>query len=217
MVLVSSGLGTKLWQGNNEMTVGNADDRELYWDTETWRARARSLDDASRRALDARYEAVASRIDALEAQVGDHYLATDKVLMPIALQYIAENPGRTLVLFAKKVLTLFTPFTKTITTNQYTTTFYRVVAIISSLPLLLFAAAGAWLGLRADRRLMLVYALLGSIITAYGLLNTCTRFRLPLDPFLIILAAVALTRAWHAAMKEKATAPVSEAPAPTRA
>jgi hypothetical protein len=139
------------------------------------------------------------------------------VLMPVALHYIAENPGRTMVLFVKKLVTLFTPFTKTITTNQYTTTFYRVVASISSLPLLVFAAAGAWLGLREDRRLMLIYALLGSMITAYGLLNTCTRFRLPLDPFLIILAALALTRAWHALMKEKTAARVSESPTPTHA
>jgi 4-amino-4-deoxy-L-arabinose transferase-like glycosyltransferase len=35
-IVISSGFGTKLWQGNNEMALGDADDRELYWDTDEW-------------------------------------------------------------------------------------------------------------------------------------------------------------------------------------
>jgi len=38
-VPVSSGLFTKLWQGNNELAVGGPDDRDLLIDSDDWRAR----------------------------------------------------------------------------------------------------------------------------------------------------------------------------------
>ena len=193
-ILVSSGFGTKLWQGNNEMARGDADDRELYWATDTWDERARELDPEARALLTARYATIGAQVDALEAQLGDRYLATDTVLTPIATRWIAEHPGRAAVLFVKKVVTLFAPFSKTITQNEYTTPRYHIIAGLSYVPLLMLAVAGIWLERRGDRRLPIVYALLGSIIVAYGILNTCTRFRLPLDPFLMMFSAVALVR-----------------------
>jgi 4-amino-4-deoxy-L-arabinose transferase-like glycosyltransferase len=193
-VLVSSGFGTKLWQGNNEMTLGDADDRELYWTKAEWTERAQGLDESSRRALAERYAEIDARVAAVEARVGDRYLATDIVLMPIAARYIAEHPARTTSLFVKKLATLFAPFSKTLTENRYTAWTYKLIAGLSYFPLLLLAVAGLWLARHEDRRLALLYALLGSIVVAYGALNTCTRFRLPLDPFLIIFSAYALVR-----------------------
>lgn len=194
LILLSSGFGTKLWQGNNEMTRGDADDRELYWGTADWEARGRDLDEASRRALDVRYRQIDARVDTLEAELGDRYLATDIVLMPIAAHYIAEHPGRTIVLFAKKLVTLFDPFSKTLTQNQYTAARYKLVAGLSYVPLLVLAGAGLWLARHEGRRLALLYALFGSIVVAYGILNTCTRFRLPLDPFMIVFSSYTLVR-----------------------
>ena len=196
-VLISSGFGTKLWQGNNEMTLGDADDRELYWGTKDWNERARALDDASRQEVAARYAAVDERVAALEAQTGDRYLATDLVLLPIATRYMTEHPGRTVSLFARKIATLFEPFSKTLTENKFTASGYKLIASLSHYPLLLLAFAGLWMARHEDRRLALLYALFGSIVVAYGLLNTCTRFRLPLDPFLIIFSAYTLVRLYE--------------------
>lgn len=193
-ILVSSGLGTKLWQGNNELAAGDADDRELYWYTDLWRDRAESLEAGEQKDLATRYADVEARVQALEAHTGDRYMATDEVLMPIALRYMAAHPGRTLALFGKKLVTLFSPFSKTITSNAYTTSTYRLVAQISYLPLLALAVVGVWLAGLRDHRVTILYGLLASIVVAYGLLNTCTRFRLPLDPFFIILASLPLAR-----------------------
>jgi 4-amino-4-deoxy-L-arabinose transferase-like glycosyltransferase len=193
-ILVSSGLGTKLWQGNNELTAGDADDRELYWYTAKWKERAESLDAGAQQDLAARYADIAARVQQAEDRTGDHYMATDQVLMPIALRYMAAHPGRTVELFVKKLVTLFSPFSKTLTTNAYTTSTYRLIAQISFLPLLVLAIVGVWFAGRRDRRITVLYALLASIVVAYGLLNTCTRFRLPLDPFFIILASLPLAR-----------------------
>lgn len=193
-ILVSSGLGTKLWQGNNELAAGDADDRELYWYTDRWKDRAGALEIGAQRDLAARYADVEARVQAIEERTGDRYMATDEVLMPIALRYMATHPGRTLELFGKKLVTLFSPFSKTITSNAYTTATYRLVAQISYLPLLGLAIVGVWLAGRRDPRVTILYGLLGSIVVAYGLLNTCTRFRLPLDPFFIILASLPLAR-----------------------
>jgi hypothetical protein len=40
----------------------------------------------------------------------------------------------------------------------------------------------------------MIYAVVLPLTAAYALLMTCTRFRLPLDPYLVIFAAVALVK-----------------------
>ena len=195
-ILVSSGFGTKLWQGNNELAAGDADDRELYWWNDIGRARLAGLGPRERATIEARYAEAGRQVDALEAQLGDRYLASDAVLGPIALDYMRTHPGRTVALFARKLMTLLSPWSKTLSTNEDTSRLKRLLATVFSLPVLALAAAGAVLGLRRDPRLVLLYALLGSIAVAYSLLNTCTRFRLPLDPYLIIFAAIAVVEPW---------------------
>ena len=53
---------------------------------------------------------------------------------------------------------------------------------------------GAVLGWRRWRELMPIYFLIVSVTGGYALLTACTRFRLPLDPFLIILSSLAATK-----------------------
>jgi 4-amino-4-deoxy-L-arabinose transferase-like glycosyltransferase len=195
-ILVSSGFGTKLWQGNNELAAGDADDRELFWSNEIGRERLAALRPQKRAAVEARYEDVGRRVDALEARLGDRYLASDAVLRPIAFDYMRTHPGRTVTLFAKKLATLLSPWSKTISTNDDTSRPKRLIAAAFYLPVLTLAVAGALLGLRHGRRLAVVYALLGSVAATYALLNTCTRFRLPLDPYLIVFAAIAVAEPW---------------------
>src|SRR5262249_19048520 len=108
-ILVSSGFGTKLWQGNNELATGDADDRELPWSNCIGRVRLAALDHHERAAVEARYTEVEKRVDALEAQLGDRYLASDAVLQPIAFDYMRTHPGRTVALFARKFATLLSP------------------------------------------------------------------------------------------------------------
>lgn len=195
-IVVSTGFGTKLWQGNNELAAGDADDRELYWWGPVWKARLDALGEGERGVIQARYAEVGRQVEELQVRTGDQYLASDAILGPIAIEYIRTHPGRCARLFAAKLVTLFQPFSKTITTNEDTSARNRVLAAVAYLPMLALALAGAWLGRSRHRGLLLLYGVIGSLATAYGLLNTCTRFRLPLDPYLIVFASIALVELW---------------------
>jgi hypothetical protein len=194
---VSSGLGTKLWQGNNEGAVGDADDRDMSFRKEIWKARIRALAEPERSAIEARYREVERRIAALQAARGDAYDASDAVLGPLAVEYIRTHPLRTIELFVKKLGTLFLPFSKTLVTNPDTSLRNRVLAALAYLPVLALAPIGVWLSRGRARGLPIVYGLIVALASAYALLTTCTRFRLPLDPYLIVFAAVALVELWQ--------------------
>jgi len=191
-IVVSSGFGTKLWQGNNEGAAGDADDRELSYEQPLWHARIAALPPAERDAVETRYRAVAAEIAARRAATGDSYLATDAVLGPLALEFMRTHPLRTLELFARKLATLFLPFSKTLVENDDTTTVKRALATAAYLPILVLASFGFWWTAGRRRALWTVYGLFASLVGAYALLNTCTRFRLPLDPYLVMFAAAAL-------------------------
>jgi len=197
MIPVSSGFGTKLWQGNNEISAGDADDRELFWYTPVWQQRLQSLAPAEQAAIEERYAEIGRRAEQLQRTTGDEYVALDAILFPVALDYMRSHPRRTLELFGKKLVTLFSPFSKTITDNADTSSRNRLLAALSYLPMLAFAIGGMCLGVYERRGLAILYALIVSNAVAYGILNTCTRFRLPLDPYLIVFASLALCHLWQ--------------------
>ncbi len=191
-VVVSAGFGTKLWQGNNEGAVGDADDRELSFREDVWKARVAALPAPERAAVEARYRDAARRIDTLRAATGDYYAASDAVLGPLAVAFITSHPDRAAVLFAHKLRTFFLPFSKTLVTTVDTTVPKRALATVAYVPILLLAVLGAWWSAGRTRGLAVIYAVVCSLTGTYALLTTCTRFRLPLDPYLIVLAAAAV-------------------------
>jgi 4-amino-4-deoxy-L-arabinose transferase-like glycosyltransferase len=191
-VLVSTGFGTKLWQGNNEGAVGDADDRELSFRQDVWRARVATLPEPERTTVETRYRDAERRIDALQTATGDAYTATDAVLGPLAWEHIRTHPLRTVELFARKVGTLFLPFSKTLVTNAHTTSVNRWLAVLAYVPMLILAVVGIWCSAGRHPGLWMLYGLLVSVTAAYGVLTACTRFRLPLDPYLVVFAAAAL-------------------------
>jgi 4-amino-4-deoxy-L-arabinose transferase-like glycosyltransferase len=195
LVPVSSGFFTKLWQGNNELADGGPDDRDLLVGTPDWQARLARVPEPGRAALEAKYAPVPAAIDRRARAIGDVGLARDDVLGPIALRLLADEPGRMLVLAGRKLVTLFSAFSDTESQNEDTTPFNRGVAASAFYPVLVLALAGAWVGRAHARGLLPVHLFIGAIVGAYALLNACTRFRLPLDPYLILLAAIALTHA----------------------
>jgi 4-amino-4-deoxy-L-arabinose transferase-like glycosyltransferase len=191
-VIVSSGFGTKLWQGNNEGSGGDADDRELTFNDEIWKTRVAALPAPERDAVLARYQDAQAQIDARIADTGDPYAAHDAVLGPLGVAFIQTHPLRAAELFVRKLGTLLLPFSKTIDSNVDTNARNRMIAAAAYLPVLLLMPFGVLWSAGRHRGLWIVYGLLASIAGAYALLTACTRFRLPLDPYLIVFAAVAL-------------------------
>jgi hypothetical protein len=193
VVLVSSGGGITLWKGNNELSDGTSDDRFLGWGRPVWLARRERLDAAARTALDAKYEAVRARVIAHEREVGDTYLAMDDVLAPVARAYVVAEPAAFVRRSLRKVVTLFSAFSPTST--QGIGAWSSLVAAATFYPVLVLALLAPVLA--SDRRaLVLPYAVVAAMTASHAVLTSCTRFRLPIDPYLLLGASLALVGLW---------------------
>lgn len=193
-MLVASGFWAMLWRGNNELANGGPEDRLLDWNTPWWNERLQRLSTARQEELARRYEAVDRLVVDRGRVVGDAALAMDDVLKPLAIDAVLSHPLRTLRLIAAKTGTLYSAFSETATGNDSSIPLRRWIAPLSFYPLLVLALIGATVGANNWRALLPVYFLIASITGVYALLTACTRFRLPLDPFLIVLASLAVTR-----------------------
>lgn len=193
LIPISSGFYQQLWWGNNELATGSAEDRFLYIGQQLWMERLQRLDRAQQLAVMDRYSTVTNQIAQRTLQYGDPAIAADEVLHPLVISYIASHLWQTFARTVKKLGAMFfTAFGETLTKNKYTTPRYKLVAAVSYYPILVLALAGTWLGLSRWRGLCLVYLLIGSVALAQSIMTVNTRYRLPLDPYLILLAALAL-------------------------
>jgi 4-amino-4-deoxy-L-arabinose transferase-like glycosyltransferase len=187
-MLVSSGGGITLWKGNNELADGGADDRFLGWGREGWNARLAQMPPAEREAIAAKYARIQERVQARERETGEHYLAMDDVLGPVAREYIRAEPGRALVRSLRKVATFFSAYSRTVTAAV--PGWGAWLAALTFYPVLALAACGAPFGV--GRGLALPYLVVVAMTGAHALLTSCTRFRLPIDPYLIMGASFAV-------------------------
>jgi hypothetical protein len=65
------------------------------------------------------------------------------------------------------------------------------------------SASSAWLGLPRRRELALLYLITVGISASYVLLTVCTRFRVPIDPYLILFASFALVHFYPAVARAR--------------
>jgi dolichyl-phosphate-mannose-protein mannosyltransferase len=189
-LLVSSGGGITLWKGNNELADGGPDDRFLGWGRPVWRTRLEGLDAGARAALEAKYAGVEARVAEREREVGDYYLAMDDVLAPVARAYVAAEPGRALARAGRKVLTFFSAFSRTAENVLSPRT--ALVAALTFYPLLALAVLGAALAVPRGAGLVLPGLVVAAMTGVHALLTSCTRYRLPVDPYVIMAAAFAV-------------------------
>jgi 4-amino-4-deoxy-L-arabinose transferase-like glycosyltransferase len=194
MLPVTSGFFTTLWQGNNPLALGDADDRLVFAGNRYWEERINRIDAEEGRQIEATYGEVASLLQDIRREDGDLYLIMDVALKPVVLDYIREHPLRVFELSIRRLLTLFSAFTPTSTTNRFTSGRNRILAAVTFYPMLALALVGAGMGLRGQRSLSILYCYIGSMCVAYAALTTCTRFRLPLDPYLIVFGSFAVVR-----------------------
>jgi 4-amino-4-deoxy-L-arabinose transferase-like glycosyltransferase len=194
IVVVSGGFWDTLWKGNNELADGGPDDRLLSWDSQIWKDRAAELPDAERERLVAKYDALHRRVLELRYHYHDRMLAVDAVLKPVILDIIANDPQRFAKLFARKIATLFDAFTATGASNIHTNSPATVIVALYFYPLLALAGIGILLSASHWRRYAPLVLLVAAWAVIHGVLTACTRFRLPIDPILFLLAATALAR-----------------------
>lgn len=199
LVPVNSRFGTVLWQANNPFSTGlDHSDWDLFPDNKLWNERLARLPAGQRNALEGQYKDVGAEIRALSERLHDTSLASDRVLGPLAIRYIATHPLQTLGRSCRRLRLLFSAFSPTVATNEHTVGSYKIVAAFSFYPILILAGCGMVLGLRQLRGAALPYLLIASVIaTTLPLAATQTRYRLPVDPYLALFASYALTQLWR--------------------
>lgn len=111
----------------------------------------------------------------------------DKSMRRAALNYIKEDPGRFLIQAAKRFQRFWSPWPQT---EEYSRPLYKLISFCSFIPVLLLALAFVVLYGRTHLRriapLLLFIVYLNSLHLVFP---ASLRYRLPVEPFLIILAS----------------------------
>jgi 4-amino-4-deoxy-L-arabinose transferase-like glycosyltransferase len=191
-LLVSSGSGLFLWRGNNELTRGDTDDRYLDPGSgEVWLSRLKTLEVSQRRELSHKYELINRDLKILDN------IDRDRYLQKLALSFIVEHPARSLALFFDKLQTLYTPFTEL--RPEHANIFnemQRLAFLVIFYPTLVLGLIGLLHGLSNWREHLPLYLVVLSISIAYGITTAAARFRIPIEPFLVLYAAQGAVLVW---------------------
>jgi 4-amino-4-deoxy-L-arabinose transferase-like glycosyltransferase len=192
LLLVSTGTGLFLWRGNNELTRGDTDDRYLDPGAgDVWLSRLQSLEPSQREELSHKYDLVSRDLHTLDN------IDKDRYLQKLAISFIVEHPARSLALFFHKLQTLYTPFTEV--RPEHATIFndmQRFIFLLIFYPTLVLGIIGAVHGLSNWRDHLPLYLAVLSISVAYGITTAAARFRIPIEPFLILYAAQGAVLVW---------------------
>jgi 4-amino-4-deoxy-L-arabinose transferase-like glycosyltransferase len=192
LLLVSTGTGLFLWRGNNELTRGDTDDRYLDPGAgEVWLSRLQSLPLSEREKLSRKYEMVSRDLQGLDN------IDKDRYLQKLAISFIVDNSARSMALFLHKIQTLYTPFTEV--RPEHTNIFndmQRFTFLLIFYPSLVLGVIGVIHGLSRWREHLPLYLAVLSMSVAYGVTTAAARFRIPIEPFLILYAAQGAVLVW---------------------
>lgn len=124
-----------------------------------------------------------------------------------AVDYIKDNPAAVLRVDAKKFVRFWNVVPNA---AEYRSNLFSVISALSFGPVLLLAAFGAVRWWRRWRILAPIYLLIGYFTLIHVVVIASLRYRLPLEPFLILLAAGVLGELFDYLRARTGTAPVSQ-------
>jgi 4-amino-4-deoxy-L-arabinose transferase-like glycosyltransferase len=120
------------------------------------------------------------------AEIADP-VARDKAMQRAALNYIKEDPGRFLIQAAKRFQRFWSPWPLT---EEYSRPLYKLISFCSFIPVLLLALVFVVLyGRTYFRRIAPLLLFIVYLNSLHLVFPASLRYRLPVEPFLIILAA----------------------------
>ncbi len=183
-LLVSSGKWLHLWRGNNAVSPGDAYDRHLSPQGDLWKERVRLLAPNERDAAWEQVNRLCADLEGLDEVEADRRLGLE------GRRWLMANPGRFVLLSARRLVTLYSAFSKTITRNETADVRVQLVGAISFYPVFIFGLAGSVLAWRSNRASWILHGVIVAVTLAYLPMTACSRFRLPLDVFWILLASL---------------------------
>ena len=116
----------------------------------------------------------------------------DRYCFRTGMEYVKAEPGRFLRLYGAKFLNLYRFYPMTMTSNEFTGSRTMWISMLTYGPVLLLAVAGAWVERRRWRDYTPPLAAIAAFSLIYPAFTTCVRYRLPIDAYLILFAAVAI-------------------------
>jgi 4-amino-4-deoxy-L-arabinose transferase-like glycosyltransferase len=186
-VPVSTGSGLHMWRGNNDLSRGDAGDRHLMPFNEPWKERLAEVQDTSdREAIRNRNELLLADLQKLDEVERDQLYGREGRL------WLRSHPAQFVRLSINRGMTLYSAFSKTFTQNEIVSQRNKWIAAGSFYPVLVLGLAGLLLAWSWNRQSWIIPAVIGSLTLTYLPMTACTRFRLPMDPFWILLASVVL-------------------------
>ncbi len=129
-------------------------------------------------------------VEELRSSMGS--LEWDRYCFRRGLEYVRAEPGRFLRLYGAKFLNLYRFYPMTMTSNEFTGARTTWISILTYGPVLLLAFAGVWIERRRWRDYLPPLAVVAAFSLVYPAFTTCVRYRLPMDAYLILFAAVAI-------------------------
>jgi len=189
---ISTGFGMHLWRANNDVALGDAEDRYLMPLDQMWQDRAQKLlPDDQRAALTAHLQSMVAGYDRVDEITHDHEWSAE------GLRWIKAHPGKFIVLCGRRVLTLYTALARMKTKTELSSGRFALIAALSFYPLLGLGLAGMVLAARKCKASLLLHGVIAGNVVPYLLTPPCTRYRLPIDGYWIAFAALTVVTVWE--------------------
>jgi 4-amino-4-deoxy-L-arabinose transferase-like glycosyltransferase len=129
-----------------------------------------------------------AEVDRLEAIPGE--VARSRAYTKAAEDFIESNPGRFVDLCLLRLREFWSPIPNA---ASYRATAFTLLAGLTSGPMLIFAAIGLVVTWRRWRRLIPLYVLIGYFTALHTITIASLRYRLPIEPLLILFAAAGVS------------------------
>ena len=107
-------------------------------------------------------------------------------------KYIFDNPNIFLKNYFKKLIMFWSPVSISRTTNDYNTSYYQLAGGLAYLLILSFFILATLQKRKDFQKYLLLYIAILFNMLAVSLFSTSIRYRIPIDPFLILFASSAL-------------------------
>ena len=203
-VPISTGFGLHLWRGNNETSRGDTDDGQLLPGGKMWQQRVEEFPDAAQRdaarAREHRLESALMQSAVLQSTPLQFDLVkVDRLLAGAGEEWMVYHPEDALRLSAIRLLELYSAFSRTHTQTEDVSHRNQIIAAVSFYPVLAMGLIGVVVAWYRQPASVVLHAVIVAGTVVYLLTTACTRYRLPLDPFWILLASVAVASGWERA------------------
>ncbi len=116
----------------------------------------------------------------------------NEILEKEALNFIKKSPFQFIKLYTKKFVNFWRFYPKTISQNKYTNKKNTIVSLLFYGILIPFAFVGMAVSIKKWRKYYILYAVPFSFNFGYSFFGTTIRYRLPVEPYIVIFSAVGM-------------------------